>query len=1224
MKLVSLPRHCYLGVLAALLLSPAMASSQPLTKTASVPLGGTVTASALAKTAGGGWHYFAGLGNGDVVLVPIESGRPGALARTATGLPGIGALAIGDLNNDGLADVVAVNYDPGNIAVLFQGSSGVLGGATKYPIAGGATGAAIVDWNGDGLNDVVVSLYMLNKIAVFSNQGGGNLGMPPDLLACGLGPNAIAAVDLYANGSPGVATANYADDTITLVTCPSVTCGSLVTRSSLLSGQGPADLAKVDLNGDGGDDIVCMNQTSGTVSTFISTPGSPDFASGKSSPVGSVPKNFATLDLNGDGKNDVIVTNHSGEGGFGVFTGDGFGVFAQGPRQFSELGTGGLLEAGDLDGDGKPDVLLIVQQTLHILRNETAGSCFPPLEPPGFTAGGPQLYSGMDVGMRDPGFILPHLDPASSIQYEVSFGHGVQVTGSTVNGVIAFGTPVSDKDYDLLFRGRYVNGCGSASAWRLRMLKMLARPAAFVLLKFFLKMTVSTVPPGTELGSIRVKNAGGVSGDLTLEKNSDALDIDPGPIGLGPGEEREVPIKSTDKTLPGVHHLIVTGNTYQGTTFVTNGILTVSDSPALGNCRFSGETAQRNQDIVVLITPKILRGETGSRAGSGPVAIPDYAVAGLLSPAPWLSALSEKPDWQFGPARRTANLNMKTVPSRYGRFNAPLQATFICDPVAHAECSGKVTLLPGLPVEGNGGNKRATAPSVSAAVPPGGTSIIVPSAVSASGLGGRTLFVSDGWLRNYSYTDLPITLVYTPDSANGLTDPGVLKTQRTLAPSSTLRLVDLVSGFFGTSGSGLVQIRSKEPELLGLRTVVEAVTDGSPKTRYGTEIPTAAYRAGVGLGEGELVLPGIDDDTANRANLILSETSGAEAVVQITLNGPDGSSLGSITKSVPPYSKIQVNGIVNAVAPGRSLSGGWAGVSVTSGSGRVFPVATVIDNASSSFAAIRGRLPRANVAGVPVPASLIIPGVARLPGAFNSTFTTSLSVANGTSSPASLSMTYHYVDADDGNSRKDVTKPLSIAARGALPKETGDDILASLFGITNRSYGWIEMTGDVGQVVSLSAVSSLVDPADRSRGKKTAAVEGVLADSPVIIDKTGQEWRFAGAEKTLFVRTNLILLETSGKPVTVAVRAVTSDGKTLATRSFDVDARQYFQINDVFGPNGLNLGDGPFENVEIAARVTGGDGKLVSFVTRNDNLSANPEIFLLTEPGPPQPSLSVR
>ena len=60
---------------------------------------------------------------------------------------------------------------------------------------------------------------------------------------------------------------------------------------------------------------------------------------------------------------------------------------------------------------------------------------------------------------------------------------------------------------------------------------------------------------------------------------------------------------------------------------------------------------------------------------------------------------------------------------------------------------------------------------------------------------------------------------------------------------------------------------------------------------------------------------------------------------------------------------------------------------------------------------------------------------------------------------------------------------------------------------------------------------------------------------------------------------------------------------------------------DHFGAEGLALGDGPFQNVEIAAQVVEGGGQVVGVVTLVGNLSKNPEIFLMQDPGPP-PTIS--
>ncbi len=54
-----------------------------------------------------------------------------------------------------------------------------------------------------------------------------------------------------------------------------------------------------------------------------------------------------------------------------------------------------------------------------------------------------------------------------------------------------------------------------------------------------------------------------------------------------------------------------------------------------------------------------------------------------------------------------------------------------------------------------------------------------------------------------------------------------------------------------------------------------------------------------------------------------------------------GANVGTTVRvSLAPYSKQQLDGVVNKAAPGRKVSGGWAGVRVRGGSGRVVAVAT--------------------------------------------------------------------------------------------------------------------------------------------------------------------------------------------------------------------------------------------------------------------------------------------
>jgi len=495
-------------------------------------------------------------------------------------------------------------------------------------------------------------------------------------------------------------------------------------------------------------------------------------------------------------------------------------------------------------------------------------------------------------------------------------------------------------------------------------------------------------------------------------------------------------------------------------------------------------------------------------------------------------------------------------------------------------------------------------------------SFLVPVAVKAvSGVTGQR-FTSDGWLRNVTGAPVVATLFFTPDGADGLTDARVLRARLEVPPASTLRLADLLGSVFGVDGtSGQIEVRSATPQALSLRTTVDSLLPGGgAESRFGTEIPTVSTGAGVGAGGGELALPGIDDDAANRANLILAETAGASTLVRVTLFGSGGDVLAVREYAVPPYGKVQETRIVDKLLPGRSLSGGWLAVRVLGGAGRVVALATVIDNSSGSFSAVLGS-------GGASSGGTLFPSVARTVGLNQTLFRTRLDLANRSDRPALLSLAYLYTDQDDGNRAKRVDRTVVLPPRGALAKDVAADVIVTLFGVSGRSFGSILVEGETAGVAGVAGVSSQVDPADATKGFKTAQVNGVPLESAAFLVRGDEPRRVPNAEKSDARRTNVILLETSGKPCLVELRATSSAGQPMGSRVFDVGPGAYRQINqaELFGADGLALGEGTFQNVELTARVVEGDGRVAAIATVIDNLARNPEIFLFQPAGPPAP-----
>lgn len=143
---------------------------------------------------------------------------------------------------------------------------------------------------------------------------------------------------------------------------------------------GTSFVATGDLDGDGKPELVSANAVN-TISVVrnTSTPGTISFATKVDFPSPSTASSIAIGDVDGDGKLDIIVTNAAGgtntvsvfrnTSTTGVINGTSFAAkvdFAVGPTPRS-------VAFGDIDGDGKPDMVVAnsdaTNTTISVLRN---------------------------------------------------------------------------------------------------------------------------------------------------------------------------------------------------------------------------------------------------------------------------------------------------------------------------------------------------------------------------------------------------------------------------------------------------------------------------------------------------------------------------------------------------------------------------------------------------------------------------------------------------------------------------------------------------------------------------------------------------------------------------------------------------------------------------------------------------------------------------------------
>ncbi|WP_083928233.1 FG-GAP-like repeat-containing protein [Spirosoma panaciterrae] len=357
------------------------------------------------------------------------------------------AVAMGDMNNDGKLDIVAVNASENTVSVRLGNGYGGYSGSISVPVGTSPQDVVLGDVNSDGKLDILTANQGANTVSVRIGTGTGSVTSARFDVAVGAAPRAIALADMDQDGKLDVITANSGTGgTVSLLF--GTGAGGFVSRqnATIPTLANPTkDIAVGDINNDGYLDFLAVSVQNSSSQQFVYVrmgSASGAFTAGADLAIPDFPGSIYLGDMYSDGKLDVAVGYGTviNTGMADIWRGNGAGGFT---KLSSVTLNGTLAGMADLDNNKWMDLLVRTASGKGIVRLGNQVAEFDPRGATEFTMGSAAIaFATADVnsyGWLD--IVATHANGTASVV--LGGCEAPPVASANANQIATVGVPFS-------------------------------------------------------------------------------------------------------------------------------------------------------------------------------------------------------------------------------------------------------------------------------------------------------------------------------------------------------------------------------------------------------------------------------------------------------------------------------------------------------------------------------------------------------------------------------------------------------------------------------------------------------------------------------------------------------------------------------------------------------------------------------------------------------------